>query len=152
MRTNNCQSRSVSGLLLGCFFFCLFVCLSVGWLVSWVLLACLTSQQPACVFQGLIFSYNCTCCPTEIEVADPTCYLTRSHNTDTRPTSPSADHVSPGATGSYWSTSFEATGMRRPGKSSMAQAASNQGVPHLQTDGFITRPTTRSIVGTLSNQ
>ena len=71
------------------------VCLSVG---------CLTSQQQASVSQGRICSDNCTCCHTEIEVADPTFYLTQSQYTDTGPTSPSADPITPGAwQGSHWS-------------------------------------------------
>ena len=56
---------------------------------------CLTSQQHASVSQG---------CHTEIEVADQTFYLTQSQYTDTGPTSPSADPVTPGAwQGSHWS-------------------------------------------------
>ena len=65
-----------------------FVCLFVG---------CLASQQQASVFQGRICSDNFTCCHTEIEVADQTFYLTQSQYTDTGPTSPSADPLSPGA-------------------------------------------------------
>ena len=65
-----------------------FVCLLVG---------CLTSQQQASVSQGRICSDNFTCCHTEIEVADPTFYLTQSQYTDTGPTSPSADPTTPGA-------------------------------------------------------
>ena len=65
---------------------------------------CLTSQQHASVSQGRICSDNCTCCHTEIEVADPTFYLTQSQYTDTGPTSPSADPITPGAwQGSHWS-------------------------------------------------
>ena len=64
------------------------VCLLVG---------CLTSQQQASVSQGRICSDNFTCCHTEIEVADQTFYLTQSQYTDTGPTSPSADSVTPGA-------------------------------------------------------
>ena len=63
------------------------VCLLVG---------CLTSQQQASVSQGRICSDNFTCCHTEIEVADPTFYLTQSQYTDTGPTSPSADPITPG--------------------------------------------------------
>ena len=71
------------------------VCLLVG---------CLTSQQQASVSQGRICSDNFTCCHTEIEVADPTFYLTQSLYTDTGPTSPSADPITPGAwQGSHWS-------------------------------------------------
>ena len=64
--------------------------------VCW-LLACLTSQQQASVFQGRICSDNFTCCHTEIEVADQTFYLTQSQYTDTGPTSPTADPITPGA-------------------------------------------------------
>ena len=69
--------------------------------------ACLTSQQHASVSQGRICSDNFTCCHTEIEVADPTFYLTQSQYTDTGPTSPSADPITPGAwQGSHWSANF----------------------------------------------
>ena len=62
-------------------------------------------------------SDNLTCCHTEIEVADPTFYLTQSQYTDTGPTSPSADSIMPGAVqGSHWSANFEVTGMTRPRK------------------------------------
>ena len=77
---------------------CWQVCLLVG---------CLMSQQHACVSQGRICSDNFTCCHTEIEVADPTFYLTQSQYTDTGPTSPSADPITPGAwQGSHWSANF----------------------------------------------
>ena len=69
-----------------------------------LLVDCLTSQQQASVSQGRICSDNFTCCHTEIEVADPTFYLTQSQYTDTGPTSPSADPRTPGAwQGSHWS-------------------------------------------------
>ena len=48
------------------------VCLLVG---------CLTSQQQASVSQGRMCSDNFTCRHTEIEVADPTFYLTQSQYT-----------------------------------------------------------------------
>ena len=68
---------------------------------------CLTSQQQASVSQGLISSDNFTCCHTETEVADPTFYLNQSQYTDTGPTSPSADPITPGAwQGSHWSANF----------------------------------------------
>ena len=74
------------------------VCLLVG---------CLTSQQQASVSQGRICSDNFTCCHTEIEVADQTFYLIQSQYTDTGPTSPSADPITPGAwQGSHWSANF----------------------------------------------
>ena len=75
-----------------------FVCLLVG---------CLTSQQHASVSQGRICTDNLTCCHTEIEAADPTFHLTQSQYTDTGPTSPSADPITPGAwQGSHWSANF----------------------------------------------
>ena len=71
------------------------VCLLVG---------CLTSQQHASVSQGRICTDNFTCCHTEIEAADQTFHLTQSQYTDTGPTSPSADLITPGAwQGSHWS-------------------------------------------------
>ena len=75
-------------------------------LVCW-LFGCSTSQQHASVSQGWICTDNFTCCHTEIEVADPIFYLTQSQYTDTGPTSPSADPVTPGAwQGSHWSANF----------------------------------------------
>ena len=74
------------------------VCLLVG---------CFTSQQQASVSQGRICSDNFTCCHTETEVADQTFDLTQSQYTDTGPTSPSADPITPGAwQGSRWSANF----------------------------------------------
>ena len=73
----------------------MFVCLLVG---------CLMSQQHASVSQGRICSDNFPCCHTEIEVADQTFHLTQSQYTDTGPTSPSADPITPVAwQGSHWS-------------------------------------------------
>ena len=79
--------------------------------VGLLFVGCLTSQQQASVSQGRI------CCHTEIEVADQTFYLTQSQYTDTGPTSPSDDPITPGAwKGSRWSVNFEVTGMTRPRK------------------------------------
>ena len=72
-----------------------------------LLVGCLTSQQHASVSQGRICTDNFTCCHTEIEAADQTFHLTQSQYTDTGPTSPSADPVTPGARqGSHWSANF----------------------------------------------
>ena len=68
---------------------------SVQW--NCLLVGCLTSQQHASVSQGRVCSDNCTCCHTEIEVADQTFHLTQSQYTDTGPTSPSTDPITPGA-------------------------------------------------------
>ena len=71
-----------------------------GWLV-----ACVMCQQHANVFHGWICSDNSVCCQSETEVADQTFYLTQSHYTDTRLTSPGTDHIMPSACqGSHWST------------------------------------------------
>ena len=87
------------------------------------LLACLTSQQHASVSQGRNCTDNCHSCHTEIEAADQTFYLTQSQYTDTGPTSPSTDPITPGAwQGSHWSANFEVTSMTRPRKFPTAQA------------------------------
>ena len=70
-----------------------------------VVVCCLTSQQQASVPQGRICSDNCTCCHTEVEAAVQFFYLIQSQYTDTGSTSPSADHITPGAwQGTHWST------------------------------------------------
>ena len=98
------------------------VCLSVGWFF--------TSQQQASVSQRRICSDNFTCCHTEIEVAEQTFYLTQSQYTDTGPTSPNADPITPGAwQGSHWSANFEVTGMTRPRKNPVASGIRTRDLP-----------------------
>ena len=71
------------------------------------LVGCLTSQQYPSVSQGRICLDNCTCCHTEIEVADQTLYLTQIRYTDTGPASPSADPIPPDAWhGSHWNVNL----------------------------------------------
>ena len=65
---------------------------NVNVVVCWLL----TSQQQASVSQGRTCSDNSTCYHTEAEGADQTFYLTQSQYTDTRPSSPSADAITPG--------------------------------------------------------
>ena len=97
----------------------------IGWLVG-----CLTSQQQASVSQGRICSNNFTCCHTQIEVADQTFYLTQSQYTDTGPTSPSPDPVTPGAwQGSHWNANVEVTGMTRPRKNPAASGIRTRDLP-----------------------
>ena len=97
------------------------VCLLVG---------CLMSQQHASVSQGRICTDNFTCCHTEMEVADQTFHLTQSQYTDTGPTSPSADPITPDAwQGSHWSTNFEVTGMTRPRKNPAASGIRTRDLP-----------------------
>ena len=104
-----------------------FVCLLVG---------CLTSQQHASVSQGRICSDNFTCCHTEIEVADQTFYLTQSQYTDTGPTSPSADPITPGAwQGSHWSANL-GHGYDSTPKKSRRKRDSNPGSSALEADAL----------------
>ena len=59
----------------------------------------------------------------ETEVADQTFCLTESQYSQTGPTSPSADPLTPGAwQGSRWSANFAVSGMTRAGKRSTAKA------------------------------
>ena len=91
------------------------VCLFIG---------SLTSQQHTRVSQGRI------CCHTEIEIADPTFHLTNSQYTDTGPTSPSTDPITPGAwQGSHRSANFYITGMTRPRKNPVASGIRTRDFP-----------------------
>ena len=82
------------------FDFCLFCCCCCC-------CCCLTFQQHENVSQGRICSDNFTFCHTEIKVADQTFYLTQSRYTDTAPTNPSADPITPGAwQRRHWSANF----------------------------------------------
>ena len=91
---------------------------------------CLTSQQHASVSQGQICSDNFTCCHTEIEVAGQTFYLTQSQYTDSGPTSPSADPITPGTwQGSHWNANFWVTGMTRPRKNPGASGIRTRDLP-----------------------
>ena len=89
----------------------------LGWLLA-CMFAYFPSHKHANVSRGQICPDKLTCCHIEIKRADQTSYRTQSQYTDTRPTSPSADPITPGAwRGSYWSTNFQVRGMTRPGKS-----------------------------------
>ena len=82
-----------------------------------------------------------TCCHTEIQVADPTFHLTQSQCTDTGPTSPSADPITPGAwQGIHWTANFEVTGMTRP-ETSRRKRDSNHVSSSPEADSLTTRPT-----------
>ena len=119
----------------------IWVCLLVG---------CLTSQQHASVSQGRICSDNLTCCHTETEVADQTFYLTQSQYTDTGPTSPSADPITPGAwQGSHCSAIFFffSHWYDSTPKKSRRKRDSNPGPSALEADVLTTRPTRRSKIG-----
>ena len=69
-------------------------------------------------YKLLICFHQCTCCHTEVQVADRTCYLTQSWCTDTGPTSPSTDPISqaPGSATTRVSVlKAEVTGMTQTG-------------------------------------
>ena len=71
-----------------------------------LLVACFITSQRVYLRDGSDQAFF-TCCHVEIEVADPTFRLTQSQYTDTGPTSPSADPITPGAwQGSHWSANF----------------------------------------------
>ena len=71
---------------------------------------------------------------------------TPSHsNSDTGPTSTSADPITPGAwQGSHGSANFEVTGMTQPRKNPVAKRDSNPGSSALEAYALTTRPTRRS--------
>ena len=97
-----------------------------------LLVACFTSQQHTSVSQGRICSDNCVCCHTEIEVADQTVHLTQSQYTDTGPTSPSTDPITPGAwQGSNWSANLKKkiTGMTRTRKNPVSSGIRTRDLP-----------------------
>ena len=110
------------------------------------LFICWLSQQQASVSQGRICSYNITCCHTEMKVADQTFYLTQSQYTDTGPTSPCTDPISPGAwQGSHWSEFLSHWYYSTPGKS-RHKRDSNPDLPLSVAfaDALTIRPTRRS--------
>ena len=98
------------------------------------LAGCLTSQQHASVAQGRICSDNFT---------DQTFYLTQSQNTDTDPTSPSTDPITPGAwQGSHWSANFLSHWYDSTPEKSWRKRDSNPGSSALKA-ALTTRPMRR---------
>ena len=98
---------------------------------------CLTSQQHASVSHGRVCSDNFTCCHTERQAADQTFHLTQSQYSDTGPASPSADPITPGATGVPMFKSLVWFG---PEKSRRMQDP-NSGSSALEADALTTRST-----------
>ena len=87
---------------------------------------------------------NFTCCHTEIQVADPTFYLTQSQYTDTWPTSPSADPIMPDAwQGSHQSANFWVT-LWLDLEKSRRKRDSNPRSSAPEVDALTTKPTRRS--------
>ena len=106
---------------------CVCVCVCKGGR-GCLLVGCLTSQQQAGVSQGRIFSDNFTCYHTEIEVANQTFYFTQSQYTDTGPTSPSADPITPGRV-AIGVPIFLVSGMTRHGKNPVASGIRTPDLP-----------------------
>ena len=108
----------------------------------------LSSQQHASVSQGRICSSNSTGCLTEIEVADQTFYLTQAQYTNTGPTSPSADPMTPGAwQGSHWSANFLSHWYDSTREKSRRMRDLNSGSSALEPDALNTGPTGRCSPG-----
>ena len=104
-----------------------------GLFVCWLL----NVPQQASVSQGRICTDNCTCCHTEIEVADQTFHLIQSQYTDTGPTSPSADPITPGAwPGSHWSANVLSHRYDSTPKKSRRKLDSNPGSSALEADAL----------------
>ena len=96
-------------------------------------------QQDASVSQGRICSGSCTCCHTEIEVAEQTFHLTQSQYTDTGPTL-TQYLKAPGRLATEVPIFFYVTGMTRLGKRSTPKAGMES---RRLADAFTTRPTRR---------
>ena len=80
-----------------------------------------------------------------MEAAHQTFYLTQSQYTDTGPTRPSADPITPGTwQGSHGSANLYATGMTRPVAKCRRKRDSNPGSSALEADALTTRPSRRS--------
>ena len=98
------------------------------------LLACLTSLQHSNVSQGRFCSDNCKCCHSETEAADQTFLLTQSQYTDTGPTSPSADPITPDAwQGQFLSHWYDST-RKNPGASGITTPDRGGRLSHLANE------------------
>ena len=96
--------------------------------------------------RGRICSDNCTRCKTEIEVAEQTVHLTQSQYTDTGPTSPNADPITPGAwQGSRWGCQFVSHWYGSTPEKSLRKWNSNPGSSAVEADALTTRPTRRFV-------
>ena len=95
------------------------------WFVCW-----LVASRPSNTRVYLRDGSAQTSLHTEIEVADQTFHLTQSQYTDTGPTSPSTDPITPGAwQGSHWSANFLVTGMTRSRKNPVASGIRTRDLP-----------------------
>ena len=83
---------------------------------------------------------NFMCCHTEIEVTEQTFHLTQSQYTDTGPTSPIAEPISPGA---WQECQFLSHWYDSTPKKSQCKRDSNPGSSALEADTLTTGPTKR---------
>ena len=108
---------------------------------------CVTSKQHASVSRGRICEDSCTRCHTKTEVADQTFHLIQSQYTDTEPTSPSTDPITPGAwQGSYWSANFFGHWYDSTPKKSRRKRDSNPGSSAAEEVALTTRPARRCLL------
>ena len=118
---------------------------------------CVLSQQHVSAPPGRVGCGSCTCCHTEIEVTDQTCYLAIARFTDTGPTNPSDDPIMPSARqGGPWSAHCDVTGMTVPGKQTQDEgrkesrpAALTAGTPPLGQPGGDGHWVSQVVTGTL---
>ena len=100
---------------------------------------CSTSQQHTSVSRGWICSDSCTCCHTEIEVADRTFHLTQSRKTDTRPTSFSTHSITPSAKNTsfyhWYDSTWEKTQREKAGTERRSAALEADALPPGQQGG-----------------
>ena len=99
---------------------------------------CLLNVPAACEYiSGTDLLRQFTCCHTEIEVADQIFHLTQSQYTDTRPTSPSTDPITPGAwQGSHWECQFLSHWYDSTLKKSQRKQDSNPGSSTVKADAL----------------
>ena len=105
----------------------------------------LITQRPSHMLAYLRDGSAQTSIRTEIEAANQTFNLAKSQNTDTGPTSPSAEPITLGTwQGSHWSTNFEVTGVTQPGKKNpWRKRETNPGSAALEADALTIRPARR---------
>ena len=107
-----------------------------------MLVGCFSSQQHASVSQGRFCRDSCTCCHTEIEVADQTCYLTQSQYFHTAETTRSSTDEA------WWSPQYQhlVTVMTRPGTKPGSTAGFDSRSAALETDTLPLGPGARFVL------
>ena len=107
----------------------------VGWLLN---------VSATCEYISGTDLLNLTCCYTDIEVTDPTFHLTQSQYTDTGPTSPRTDPITPGAGRVATGVPiFKSLVWLDPGKIPEQSGIRTRESSTLEADALTTRPTRR---------